>query len=224
MKKKKKGGASTFVLSLYVVVLISLFICHSAHSRNLNLLRNNFDTGLLLSLLGASTINLEEYGATGNRVIHSICEEDDILNAPENMITDDEYVKGAFSTFERLLETNLGLDEQKVSANPHVIGPVEIEYFTIYNVYEDAYTGGTRTYSMTYSDGEWSSYAFPLNTHIHLTDHAGRDREVTATTLLAEIGFEIAVFPYFPGLQDLVPEEAKNLKVHMRRIVAMPEN
>ena len=69
MGKKQKGSASVYILAVYVIVLLILLWLYTFQARLINAVRDTYDSGLLLSLLGAATIDIEEYGSTGQRVV-----------------------------------------------------------------------------------------------------------------------------------------------------------
>lgn len=217
---KQKGGASVFILSIYIIFLLLVVCFFSFQTRLLNHLRDDFDTGLLFSLLGTATINTDEYGLSGCRVLHETYTGDgSLLTAPDNASCSDYYLEKAISTFRSLLKGNLGLDDNMNSRNSLIRSQVLIEEFKIYNVYEVG--SNKRIYEFSWNNGSWSCITHAINEVVLMPDGTGQ--EITDSILYAKIGFDIAIFPYFSAYQDNIPDDSKIVRVYLNRTVSIYE-
>lgn len=221
MLKKQKGEASVFILSIYIILILLVVCLYAMQTRLISHTRDDFDTGLLLSLLGTATINIDEYGKTGCRVIHETYSGDsDLLAAPENASCNDFYLEKAITTFRSLLQSNLTLDQNMKSGNSLIRSPVQIEEFKIYNVYEK--NGENKVYEFIWKNNFWNCIEHIKNSLVPMPND--NNQEITETTLYVKIGFDIAVYPYFQDYQDEVLENSKIKRVYMIRTVTIPEN
>lgn len=227
MRKKQKGGCDVYILGMYAVLLIVLVALYTLHVRTINFVRDEFDSGLLLALLGAATVNVEEYGRSGQTVIHSTyVGEEEILEAAENALCPDEYLDNALSKCKELLAANLKLDADRRSNQAVVTGPVVLEEFKIYNVYKNT-LGEFRIYEFIWRDTGWSVLTHAVNEKVYAAgagDRGEAEAPVENTTVYAKISFSVVTFPYFPDLTEEVPEPVKTIKAVMQRSVSVPQN
>lgn len=224
---KKEGGASVYVLGVFIFVLLFVVYLCNLQTENMNSLQKDFDTGILISLLGSANINVEEYGRTGNRIIHETYSGDaDIWGAAENALTQDEYLSETLILFQNLLQSNLGLNSSWQSNKTIVLSPVVIEEFKVFNVYENQDTGDKQIYEFTWVNGAWSVQIHGVNEKVYVAGSGDRGTaiiEVEDTTLYAHISFDITVLPY---LSSVAAEQENNrvIRVHMARNVSIPGN
>lgn len=195
MKKadKKRGGASVYILAVYVLVLLGVVWLYGSHLRTLQHIRNEFDTGLLAALLGTLTINTEEFGLSGNQVIHDTFSGEEIWGAEENAAVLDGHLTGAVERFWHLLRINLGLTEEGNSQKTAVNGAVMVEEFKVFNLYKNT-AGDRQIYEFTWENGSWSVLVHPVNEKVYVAgngDRGTKRQEVTDTTIYAKIGFEV---------------------------------
>lgn len=214
MEAKRKGGASVYILAVYAIVLIIIVWLYTFQTRLINYVRDDYDSGLVMSLLGAATINVEEYGRTGQRVIHG-------SGSPDSC--PDEHLEAALHRLQSLLATNL-------SSWQIVISPVTLDEFKVYNVYEYRAENGAeerQIYECTWTNGSWSEVTHGVNEAVYVYGAGERGHAealVEDTTVYAKISFTIELYPYFPGFAEHIPEEKKTLSVSMQRSVSIPKN
>lgn len=227
MTKKHKGAASVFILGIYSVIILMIVWLYAIQTRMINHVRDEFDNGLLMSLLGAATINVEEYGRSGQRVIHDTYKGDeDIFLAEANTSCLDEALEKAIFRFQQLMETNVEMNADGISYNTIVVGPVKIEEFKIFNVYSNN-TGQSHIYEFTWKDGLWSQLTHEVDERVYVPGAGDRGHAVALvedTTVYAKISFSIALYPYFRGLAEHIPTEDKIVTVDMQRCVSIPKN
>ena len=226
-RRKEKGGASVYLLAGYLSEIILVVWIFEFHMQALRHIHNEFDTGLLAALLSSATINVEEYGSTGNRVIHETAlVGENAWGTEENASPDDECLEAALLEFQSSLQSNLSLGTDGSSAKKAVLSPVSIEEFKVFNVYEHESTGDKQIYEFTWQNGIWSVLVHEVNETVYVAGAGDRGTgmaEVTDTTLYAKIGFQISVFPYYPQ-EERIAESDRQAKVYMKRCVSIPEN
>lgn len=208
MGKKQKGSASVYILAVYVIVLLILLWLYTFQARLINAVRDTYDSGLLLSLLGAATIDVGEYGSTGQRVV-----------SPE----------AALQEFKSLFAANLELSADGQGTQAVVAGPVTIAEFRVFNVEETVTEAGSvekQVREHVWQNGGWGEISHAVNEQVYTAGAGGRGHGaalVEDTGLYARITFTISLYPYFPGLAEHVPEAAKTKTVSMQRYVSIPK-
>lgn len=219
--RKAKGGVSVYILGIYVsFFLIIVFVC-TISEENISHIQKEFDTGILVSLLGSANINREEYGRSQNRVIHETYRgEEPVWNAAENADCQDEYLEKTLALFQNLLLSNLGLDSAGNSRKNVLLSPVAVEEFKVFNVYEEPESGKKQIYEFTWN-GAWN-VTVHSNADVYVAgagDKGTVRMKVEDTTLYAVIAFDINVFPYLPETG-----QERSVRVRMSRSVSVPEN
>ncbi len=224
MEGKRKGGASVYVVSVFVLILSIIVWLYTFQTRTINAVRDELDSRLLVSLLGAATINVEEYGRTGQRVIHAAYTgEGDIFGAEENASYPDACLEGALKRLNNLLQTNLKLDGGGQGSRPVIASPVTLEEFKVLNVY-DSGEGEQQVYEFIWNNGVWNEVTHGINEAVYVPGAGDRGHAtalVEDTTVYAKISFAIELYPFFPGLAEHIPEEARTLSVSMERSVSI---
>lgn len=230
-KKKQEGGASVYMLGIYAILLLLLLGLYTIQIRVLNTIRDTYDSGLLLALIGTATVNVEEYGRTGQRVIHdTYTGTEDVFGAAENASCLDPFLEQALSQCLAQLRSNLELTELLESSNAVIKGPVTLEEFKIYNVYQNILEDGTterQIYEFIWSVGSWRVTVHAKDEKVYVAGAGEKGNElkkVEDTALYAKISFPVAVFPYFQGLTESVPEEMRVRSVSIQRSVSVPQN
>ncbi len=223
-RNKQEGGAAVYVLAVYALVMIlATFLCVT-HLKTMAQVKNEFDTGLLLALLGSATINMDEYGRFGSRVIHeSSTSAEGNIDAEEKAALPDSYLDNALAHLQKSLQTNLGMKQDGMVEETIVLGPIVLEEFKVFNVYEK--DGEKQIYEFTWQGGAWSVMVHAVNENVYVAGAGERGLNVvsvTDTTLYAKIGFDIRIFPYFS--KELKIEDAGNVRVYMSRSVSVPAN
>lgn len=134
---KKREGQITVVVSMYFLIFLIVIIGVMLQLHIYRSVGSFTEDALAASSLASAVIDIQEYGTTKNIIIAE----------PDQ----------AYSCFQRVLKTNMELDEQWNSANTQAIsGPVEVINYIVYNVREDdveIYYFGQSTYSQTVTGG-----------------------------------------------------------------------
>lgn len=213
------------ILSMFALLLIIITFLYLTHIRLLGYVRDEFDGGLLMSLLGAATVNVEEYGRSGQRVIHeTYAGEGDGWDAPENADCPDTYLDVALLKAQKYLRENLNLSADGTSGKSVIDGRVVLEEFRVYNVYRDPDTEKSRIYEFIWRDGVWKKTEHAKGEAVYVSgagDRGNKRTRVEDTTVYGKISFAVSVFPYLENMQGM---RGRTVQVTMERSVSVPEN
>ena len=221
MRKKQKGDCSIYILGCYILVLFMMIGVACFHKLSLQSVKENYDTGLLVSLFGAAIYNREEYGRSGQVVIYSKteAEEGEVVFIPTQRDADDEWLDAALIRFKTLLPQNLMLSNEYESTYSFITSPIKIDEFRIYNVYESEDKSTKKVFEYIYSENAWVQIEHAENEIVTI---AGTERgenppkRVNCTTVYAKISFDSKVFPFFTSMHENATK-----RVYMDRCVSV---
>lgn len=115
MKLKKKDGISLNFILIPAISIAVIFCLFMIKSKQIEIVNDFIDDGLVMSNLAAATVDLNEYGQS-------------------NTIVNNDFNK-SFDQYKKALKNNLRLDNNFVPQTSNLIdGGITIEIFTIYNV------------------------------------------------------------------------------------------
>ena len=115
MKLKKKDGISLNFILIPAICISIIFCLFMIKSKQIEIVNDFIDDGLVMSNLAAATVDLNEYGQS-------------------NTIVNNDFNK-SFDQYKKVLKNNLRLDNNFVPQTSNLIdGGITIEIFTIYNV------------------------------------------------------------------------------------------
>lgn len=169
---KKEGSAHILILSIMSLFLILVFMIFSLRHLYVRSTWEKIDDGLSTALLAAGVLNIEEYGRSGQIMIHNDL-PDELFETEEDLgeegteeggqppeeeeeriiyITEaeglgdaDEAIRKAGDVFLESLKANLGLDDAYLSKSEAIASSVKVESFIIYNVFRDINSDGEYT-------------------------------------------------------------------------------
>lgn len=227
--KKRKGSGTTYIVGIMAILLAFLFGIYIYHLRLVNYVKDRVDDGLTLALLGSAVINAEEYGRTGQAVIHDTVREGNTYNSASCNNSEDGYLQNTYALFRECLAANLELDAQMQSDLPVIQSPVTIEEFKIYNVYrkisEEGFLVETKIYEFTAKNNGWQVKVHSPGDKVYMPG-TGRNGEgecvVEDTSVYAKISFQTDIFPYLKSFIYDYNKERSKLTIEMERGVAIP--
>ena len=115
MKLKKKDGRGLNIIIIPLVVVSIIFCLFVIKSKQIEVVNDFIDDGLVMANFASATVDLKEYGTS-------------------NTIVNNDFNK-AFQEYQKALKNNLRLDNNFEPKTSNLIdGKVTIEIFTIYNV------------------------------------------------------------------------------------------
>lgn len=227
-KKPVEGNAGIYVLAMLLMFGLLLVFKVMLDDQRLQVTKDTVDDALVSSLMAASAINVSEYGKSGQLVIFNDVTEQPAVGLGVPVLTDeqkaqnllthtklymagsDSYLNKAYQTFENSLRINLKLDGSMNATISGINGLVDIEEFSIYNLFEYFDASGNRLhyrfFRYTFDGVAWDVYAYPMDTGV--TVYNSFDKSFTSldsTTVTAKLTFTVRVTENnsFAGIGDI---------------------
>lgn len=249
-----KGGASVYILSIFIMFFILIIFKGYFDRERLYVTYDSVDDAIVASLVSSCVYNQTEYGISGQTVIFRQLtpvkppdveipgwgellpgsgdpeEPYQALEDPEIYIAaGDAYLENCYQSFVKNLKRNLKLDEEMNSTMSGIEGPVEIEKFTVYNVFrnydEDGNETSYRVVAYTRTGETWSVYPYSDNTpaNVYSTfDHC--DIPIQETSVAAQLTFMLRVSDYEVNQGDVYTGGGITEKVSYQRVVDILKN
>lgn len=243
ISNKIKGEANVFLAGLFFTILLMFVYVICIRMQQINILYDEMDEALSLSVLSSAVINRTDEYATQQTVIHELDDftggitSDSDLKIMGN--TNDEYLQRAYEYFLLTFTDNFRLDENLIPANSIVNSRIELVEFNVYNVWhemdDEGYrTGNFRVCKYTYNPvtGTWSSSWYPINQQVSIPDSlTQKNIPVEYSTVSAQIKLTVTKLPYVAGIfeessgltQDVYYTRAADIREEEANIKVKPE-
>ena len=227
-RRKLEGNASIYVITLMLMIFLIFFFKMMLNDQRLQVTKDTVDDALVGSLIAASAINMTEYGKSGQLVIYDDITERPVVGIGAPVLTEeqkaqklltnsklflpasDSYINGAYQKFENSLRVNLKLDGAMNATISGINGEVDIEEFSVYNLFEYYTSTGTRLHyrfiQYTFNGSAWSVYAYPMDTSVSVYNSFDKSyTTLDSTTVAAKLSFTVRIAENngFTGVADV---------------------
>lgn len=211
-KKKAPGDVSVSFMGLFLSLLAAFVFFIVLQIQQINLLYEETDEALALSVLSSAVINREDAYSSQQIVIHELDKFDgDITSdAALNILgsVDDEYLEESYDYFLQTFSDNFRLNTNLVPQNPLINSSISIVEYNVYNVWHELDEEGIRTgnfrickYTYTPESDSWDTTWFPLNQVITVPDALTQNNiPVECSMVSAQIKMTITKFPFIQGI------------------------
>lgn len=215
-KRRMAGNASIYVIVMMLMFFLIFFFKMMMNDQRLQVTKDTVDDAIVASLMASSAINVSEYGKSGQLVIFNDVTERPVVGLGLPVLTDeqkaqallthaklyiagsDTYLNKAYQTFENSLRINLKLDGSMNATIDGINGQVEIEEFSVYNMFEYFDRNGNRLhyrfFKYTFNGSAWSVYAYPMDTGVTVYNSFDKSNtQLDSTTVTAKLNFTVRV-------------------------------
>lgn len=213
-KQKAPGDASITLIGMFLTLLMTVVFVLILQIQQINLLYEETDEALALSVLSSAVINREDAYSTQQTVIHELNKFDGDITSDYalNVLgdTDDEYLQDAYDYFFQTFTDNFRLDTNLIPANVLINSSISIVEYNVYNVWHELDEDGIRTgnfrtckYSYDPELNIWNTIWYPVNQEITVPDSLTQTNvEVEDTMVSAQIRMTVTKLPYIAGIFD----------------------
>jgi len=242
---KLEGGANIYFVALLLIMLILIIFKFMLDKERIYVTYDAVDDALVSSMISGCIYNKEERslsdqvviyrtitdvtitpqnGPVISPVVQSPLDDPDIFDAQGDL-----YLEQSYNAFLDNLKHNLKLDDSMVSSISGINGPVEIEEFSLYNVFKD-YDNfgnllGTRIVQYTrLSSGVWVVTPYMVDAPVYV-DNSFDDQpcEITATSMVVRLGVNVVLSNYMDWLMEGFSPDDMTQRISYQRIVDVTE-
>lgn len=215
-KKEVEGGAQIYIITIMLIFFMVVVFKVMLDDQRMQVTHDAVDDALVSSLISASSINIREYGKSGQLIIYDDVTKDPVVGLGAPVLTDeqkaqqllnssllynpamDSYLNDAYAAFTRSLSVNLKLDGAMNATISGIQGIVEIPEFSVYNLLECYDKFGSRIHyrfiKYTYNGSAWSVSAYPWDTSVSVYNSFDKtNTELDSTTVTAQLKFTVRI-------------------------------
>ncbi len=210
--KKSSGDAGVPIMGLFLTLMASVVFFFCLQIQQINILYEEMDEALALSVLSAAVINREDAYSAQQTVFHELDKFEGDITSHEALQklgnTDDRYLNDSYNYFLQTFTDNFRLDQNLIPLNPLVNSGIRIVEFTVYNVWHELDEDGIRTGNFRICrhiyDPEaqiWNTYWFRENETVMVADSLTKTNiPVEDSMISAQICMTVTKLPYIAGM------------------------
>lgn len=230
-KRPIEGGANMYAIAMMMILFLIFVFKAMLDDQRLQVTHDAVDDALVSSLISASSINVREYGRSGQLVIYDDVTQDPVVGVMIPPLTEeqkaqrlldnaklyqpatDSYLNKAYNAFENSLAVNLKLDGSMNATISGINGTVDIPEFSIYNLFEYYDRNGSRLHyrfvKYTFNGSAWSADAYPWDTPVSVYNSFDKTyTTLDSTTVTAQLKFTVRIAENYVmlGIGDMTQE------------------